>query len=60
MSKTVSVETFKAPKVSRGTQLGERLLPWLFPIALIIGWQIASVTGLLESRILPAPSAVVV
>lgn len=60
MSKTVSVETFKEPKVSRGTQFGQRLLPWLFPIALILLWQLASVTGLLESRILPAPSAVVV
>lgn len=46
--------------VSRGTkQLGQRLLPWVFPILLIVFWQIASVSGLLESRILPAPTAVV-
>lgn len=46
--------------VSRGTkQLGQRLLPWVFPILLMVFWQIASVSGLLESRILPAPTAVV-
>ena len=38
---------------------GQHLLPWLVPIFLIAVWQIASSTGLLESRILPAPSAVV-
>ncbi|WP_111895382.1 aliphatic sulfonate ABC transporter permease SsuC [Acinetobacter sp. MB5] len=39
-------------------RLGQRTLPWLVPAALVIFWQVASVTGLLESRILPAPSAV--
>lgn len=52
--------TAKGSSVSRGTrQLGQRLLPWLVPILLIAIWQIASSTGLLESRILPAPTAVV-
>lgn len=46
--------------VSRGTkQFGQRLLPWIVPILLIVIWQIASKTGLLESRVLPAPTAVV-
>lgn len=45
-------------KVSRGTLVKQQLLPWLFPIALIAFWQLASSTGLLQSRILPAPSAV--
>lgn len=46
--------------VSRGSkQLGQRLLPWLVPIFLIAIWQVASSTGLLESRVLPAPTAVV-
>ncbi|MBU3847298.1 MAG: aliphatic sulfonate ABC transporter permease SsuC [Candidatus Acinetobacter avistercoris] len=55
-SKTPKSESF----LSRGTkQLGQRLLPWLVPIVLIAIWQIASVTGLLESRVLPAPTAVV-
>ena len=39
-------------------RFGQRTLPWLVPVALVIFWQVASVTGLLESRILPAPSAV--
>lgn len=59
MSKIVSVQTLQQEKVSRGTRLGQLLLPWLFPIGLIVLWQIASSTGLLESRILPAPTAVV-
>ena len=45
--------------VSRGTkQIGQRLLPWVVSILLILVWQIASKTGLLESRVLPAPTAV--
>lgn len=59
MSKVVSVETLAQKPVSRGTILGQHLLPWLVPIFLIAIWQIASSTSLLESRILPAPSAVV-
>ena len=59
MSKSISAGALAKPKVSRGTQFGQRLLPWLFPIALIVIWQIATSTGLLESRILPAPTAVV-
>lgn len=47
--------------VVRGTkQLGQRLLPWLVPIFLIAIWQLLSVTGILETRVLPAPTAVVV
>ncbi|MDR6186107.1 aliphatic sulfonate ABC transporter permease SsuC [Acinetobacter baylyi] len=50
----------KKLNVSRGTQaLGQRLLPWVVPVILIAIWQLASTTGLLQSRILPAPSAVV-
>lgn len=41
------------------TQLGQRLLPWLVPVALIAGWQLASVNGWLSSRVLPAPLEVV-
>ena len=47
--------------VVRGTkQLGQRLLPWLVPIFLIAIWQLLSVTGILETRVLPAPTAVVI
>ena len=37
----------------------QRLLPWFVPFALILIWQLASGSGLLQSRILPAPTAVV-
>ncbi|MHA3115985.1 aliphatic sulfonate ABC transporter permease SsuC [Acinetobacter sp. ANC 4635] len=39
-------------------RLGQRTLPWLVPVVLVIFWQVASVIGWLESRILPAPTAV--
>ncbi|HRO79196.1 MULTISPECIES: aliphatic sulfonate ABC transporter permease SsuC [Acinetobacter] len=58
MSQQIPSSLGKAQKVSRGTLIGQQLLPWLFPIALIALWQLASSTGLLQSRILPAPSAV--
>jgi sulfonate transport system permease protein len=46
--------------VSRGTRhFGKSLLPWLVPILLLMIWQIASSSGLLQSRVLPAPTAVV-
>lgn len=35
-------------------------LPWLLPVLLLIGWEIAARSGLLSSRVLPAPSAVAV
>ncbi|MFC2995386.1 aliphatic sulfonate ABC transporter permease SsuC [Acinetobacter sichuanensis] len=50
----------KNSSVSRGTKkIGQRLLPWIVPISLVLIWQISSQTGLLESRVLPAPTAVV-
>jgi sulfonate transport system permease protein len=36
-----------------------RLAPWVLPVLLLAGWQVAVEAGLLSSRILPAPSAVV-
>ena len=35
--------------------VGQGLLPWLLPIVLVVGWQIASSSGWLATRILPAP-----
>lgn len=32
---------------------------WLVPLLVVLGWQLASSTGLLNPRVLPAPSAVV-
>jgi sulfonate transport system permease protein len=37
---------------------GLALLPWVLPVALLAVWQIAAQTGLLSTRILPAPSDV--
>ena len=39
--------------------MGERLLPWLVPIILIVAWQLSSSLGWLSTRILPAPVDVV-
>ncbi|WP_172196562.1 aliphatic sulfonate ABC transporter permease SsuC [Niveibacterium sp. COAC-50] len=39
-------------KVSRRTQA---LLPWLPPVLLLVAWQVAAQTGLISSRVLPAP-----
>ncbi|MBV2132336.1 aliphatic sulfonate ABC transporter permease SsuC [Pseudomonas sp. MAP12] len=39
-------------------RLALRLAPWALPVALLAVWQITVVTGLLSTRILPAPSAV--
>ncbi|NKI68427.1 aliphatic sulfonate ABC transporter permease SsuC [Collimonas pratensis] len=36
----------------------ERLLPWLLPLLLILGWEFAAKVGWLSSRILPEPWAV--
>lgn len=58
MTNKTTIDSFASPKVSRGTILRQRLLPWVVPFTLIVIWQISSSTGLLESRILPAPTAV--
>lgn len=40
------------------SSLANSLLPWLLPILLAIIWEAAARSGLLSSRLLPAPSAV--
>lgn len=59
MTHIISAETLTKKKVSRGTRIGRLLLPWLVPFILIVIWQAASSVGWLESRILPAPTAVI-
>jgi sulfonate transport system permease protein len=44
--------------VSRGARLRAALAPWLLPAVLLLGWELASRTGALSSRILPEPLAV--
>ncbi len=47
------------PVFSRGTIAWQQsLLPWMLPVLCLLLWQLASSTGLLQSRILPAPTAV--
>ena len=41
-------------------RIGNQLIPWALPIALVIVWQIASQTGWLSTRILPSPEAIVI
>jgi sulfonate transport system permease protein len=36
----------------------QRILPWLFPIVVVAGWQLASQSGWLSTRVLPEPWAV--
>ncbi|ABM37724.1 aliphatic sulfonate ABC transporter permease SsuC [Polaromonas naphthalenivorans] len=39
--------------------LGQRALPWLVPVGLIVLWQVAASLGWLSTRVLPAPSEVI-
>src|ERR1700683_325969 len=42
------------------SNLAKRALPWVVPIALLIVWQWTSSAGILPSRYLPSPRAVVI
>jgi sulfonate transport system permease protein len=35
-----------------------RVVPWILPLTVLAGWEIAADTGLMSARVLPAPSAV--
>ena len=39
--------------------VAQRLVPWLVPLALVVAWHIASSSGWLSTRVLPAPLDVV-
>jgi len=43
---------------ARLADLGRRLLPWAVPLLLLVAWDVASRTGALSTKILPAPEAV--
>lgn len=46
-------------RTQRGfTTLGNSVLPWLLPLFLVLIWQLSAQWGWLQSRILPAPEAV--
>jgi sulfonate transport system permease protein len=40
-------------------QFVQKLLPWVVPVLILLVWEVASRTGILASRILPAPSGVI-
>lgn len=40
--------------------VGQRLLPWLVPLALMALWQLSASRGWLSSRVLPAPTDVLI
>ena len=44
--------------IDRLTRLLSSLLPWILPILLVLIWQLSASLGWLQSRILPAPEAV--
>lgn len=44
--------------IDRLHAIGNRLLPWVMPIALLVLWQWTSSAGLLPSRFLPSPRAI--
>ena len=52
----------RLPRFSGGAilrDLGQRALPWLVPVGLIVLWQVAASVGWLSTRVLPAPSEVI-
>ena len=51
MTTLSETRTFKA-------RAAERLTPWLVPVAILLGWQVAASTGLVSTRFMPAPSGV--
>jgi len=65
---TEQVQNLPAPAAPLGAgvtlrrfaaNVGQRLVPWLVPVGLIVAWQIASSLGWLSTRVLPAPIDVV-
>ena len=54
MSLIDSFSRVSAPKLPRI----DGLIPWIVPLAIILIWQLACVTGFVSARVLPAPSDV--
>lgn len=55
---TVAHRTFSAPwtrLVATGRSLGQRVLPWLLPISLLVVWHVLSATGVVAPGVLPGP-----
>jgi sulfonate transport system permease protein len=64
-SASASVTSSAKPSTeSRARRIGasatvQRLLPWVFPVLVIVAWEIASKSGWLSTRVLPEPWSVV-
>jgi sulfonate transport system permease protein len=54
------IESFSRIRTARvGLPSADGLIPWFVPLAIVLLWQLASVTGFVPTRVLPAPSDVV-
>jgi sulfonate transport system permease protein len=60
---TITLKKTKSSEKSLETLLNnkfaDKIIPWIVPFTVLLLWEISSRTGLLSSRILPAPSSVV-
>src|SRR3954462_3859011 len=54
MSLIDSLSRVSSPKLPRV----DGLIPWIVPLAIVLIWQLACVTGFVSARVLPAPSDV--
>lgn len=45
--------------MSGGNSVSRRVLPWIVPVLILIAWEYAARSGVLSSRVLPEPLAVV-
>ena len=52
------VEPPRTRAAGRLGRLGPRLVRWVSPLVLLLGWQVVSASGLVSSRTLPPPTAV--
>jgi len=48
----------RAPADSPFASIWRRGLPWVVPVLILLGWELASVSGWLSTRVLPEPLAV--
>src|SRR5258705_3815410 len=46
-------------KQNIAASLGRRLAPWIVPLAILLAWEFAARRGVLSTRVLPEPLAVV-
>lgn len=59
----MTAETIEQTSAARGRpfdarRIGAALAPWALPLAILVSWEIAARTGLVNARLLPAPSTI--